>query len=172
MTKFYQLISALGIVFLTMTPVQADQKLVYAGFGKKSTKSGENQTAPWSFGMINMRENGTNFGFDIAGEGTVLDSTWGQTNAPSQAMSINVTFGRNLFKSGNARFDLGMLVGMRETQKECPRSYVGWQCYADREPSTSYGANYGVVATYSVGSVALGARATTESVQAMIGFAF
>ena len=54
----------------------------------------------------------------------------------------------------------------------CPKSYLGYQCYADRDPDKEYTVNYGVMATYSYKRAVFGVRATGESVQLLIGTRF
>lgn len=64
-------------------------------------------------------------------------------------------------------------TGAIETSQKCARqSYIGFQCYADAEPESSYDFNYGVFGIYHIGNFALGARITGESQQLTSGFSF
>jgi hypothetical protein len=133
----------------------------------------KNSDPPFSVGYIRSTKGSeTVWGFDISGEGTMLDSTWGQSRALSQGTSYNFLYGKNLTKSTSFRFDALLLVGLREKVAECPRSYIGYQCYANTQPDTSYAGNVGAIAAISYERITLGFRVTAESKQALIGFRF
>ena len=145
-------------------------------FGVGSAKSGDylkSNKTPFSIGYLSISSSRDSvWGADISGEGTMLDSTWGQRSAVNQAMSYNFLIGRNLTKSESSRFDAALLLGMRQSFSSCPSSYLGYQCYADSAPDTKYAFNYGAVVTWTYKSLMLGVRATGESAQALLGFRF
>lgn len=151
------------------------QNVIY--FGAGSAKNGNPTTTsnkePMSIGYLRLSNaSSTVWGIDVAGEGTMLDSTWGQNNAVKQATSFNALIGKNIGKTANSRYDAALIVGMREETSKCPRSYLGYQCYANSEPKTTYGFNYGLALTWTYNSLMLGVRATGESTQAMLGIRF
>lgn len=111
-------------------------------------------------------------GFDIAREGTMLDSTWGQDEALRQATSYNLLVGGNIVDNGRFRTDLALLLGARESFADCADSYLGYQCYADSEPDTEYKGNFGALLTVSYDRLTMGLRATGESTQLLGGFRF
>ena len=106
------------------------------------------------------------------GEGTRLDSHWGTNNNVNQATSFNILLGKNLAKVEDLRFAGAAIIGLREASKDCPRSYLGYQCYADTRPETKYDLNYGILLTMLYKRLMVGIRATGESTQALIGFGF
>ena len=111
------------------------------------------------------------YGLDLAGEGTMLDSTFGQDSL-SQALSFNFLLGSNLYDNGTIRVDAAGILGIRETFADCPDSFLGFQCYADTPPSTEYDVNYGALLTVSYERVSFGVRITGESTQAVLGLKF
>jgi len=110
-------------------------------------------------------------GFDIAGEGTMLDSTYGGDEI-RQALSLNFLVGSNLYKADAVRVDAAAIIGMRESFADCPDSFLGFQCYADQSPDTEYDLNLGAMISLTMQSVSLGVRATEVSTQAVIGVKF
>jgi hypothetical protein len=112
------------------------------------------------------------WGADVSGEGTMLDSTGGNTNKAKRATSFNLLAGANIGKYESNRFDAALVLGAREKTSHCPNSYLGYQCYANSDPKNSYDVNYGLVLTWAYKSVMLGVRATGESTQALFGFRF
>lgn len=172
----------IGIISMAaLTAANADNdgsNVFYVGGGQTyNSSSGTAKTSedtPFSIGMLHASKtaNGV-FGFDIGREGTMLDSTAGRTNAVKSGTSLNLLFGTNLGKPGvNSRIDAALLLGGRQTTKSCPASYLGYQCYADQDPSTSYGVNYGAVLTWAYSSMVLGLRVTGESAQFLFGGSF
>ena len=111
------------------------------------------------------------FGFDFAGEGEMLDSTYGG-NEVRQALSYNLLLGSNLMRDGNFRVDAGVLLGLRESFADCPDSFLGYQCYADEAPDTEYDANFGAFIGVSFDGIMLGLRGTGESTQGLLGLRF
>ena len=164
------------IALVGATEAYADENgenLLYVGVG--AAKSGDPRKSsdkPMSVGYLKISNaSDTVWGADFSGEGTKLESTGGRT-AVKQATAFNFLIGKNLNRGENSRFDAAFLVGIRTTSSTCPTSYLGYQCYADQPPTTSYGINYGVLATLTYRSLMLGVRATGESVQGLVGFRF
>ncbi|MFQ1699254.1 hypothetical protein ACJ5NV_01530 [Loktanella agnita] len=152
---------------------QQSSTAFYIGGGvNNESKVQEIDDTPFVIGMLAQLPNsGVLFGFDIAGEGEMLDSTYG-SNGIRQAFSFNVLFGGNLMDDGNTRIGASLLLGMRETFADCPDSYLGYQCYADREPDTDYDLNYGGLLSVSFDNLTIGVRATEVSTQAVVGLSF
>lgn len=169
--------SALIATALTFTAVSsADDNTshaIYLGGGSSSNSldSASNKSA-FSIGYLNLSSaRDVVWGVDISGEGNKYDSTWGYDSI-QQATSYNFLIGRNISRTENSRFDAAVIMGIREDSSSCPRSYIGFQCYADQSPDISYAFNYGLALTWSYKSLLLGVRATGESTQAMIGVRF
>lgn len=146
----------------------------YLGAGSaKADGPFENDDMPFSIGFTHQVVNSKLVvGFDIAGEGTMLDSTWGRDERPKRGTSYNFLLGRNMVDSGRFRADAALLLGVRESAKDCPDSYLGWRCYADRDPETDYKGNFGGLLTFSFDKLTLGLRATGESAQMLAGLRF
>ena len=112
-------------------------------------------------------------GFDIAGEGTMLDSTYGGYDDLAQGTSYNFLYGADISQSKNDKIHIGLIFGFIETEADCPDSYIGYQCYADAEPDYEYDFNGGGFLNYSINqSLNLGLRATSNSTQVTFGFKF
>jgi len=175
--KFNKIFTIFSIVLATSS-AYADgngQNVIYLGSG--SAKSGDPTTtsskSPFTIGYLRLSNSSdTVIGGDISGEGTLLDSSWGQNRAVKQATSFNILLGKNLGKTENSRFDASLILGAKEKTRSCPASYLGYQCYADAKPDTSYGFNSGVALTWTYKSVLVGLRATGESTQAVMGYRF
>ncbi len=148
--------------------------VIFGGVGV-SGQSGLDKSSdtPWSVGyMYNSEHNNTFWGIDIAGEGTSLDNTSGKYNQVTQGLSFNVLAGKNLNFNQDWRAGIGVLLGASQTAESCPDSYLGFRCYADREPDTSYDFNYGGLLHVTYKRVLAGARVTPESYQVILGLAF
>jgi hypothetical protein len=166
-------------VALSVGQIQAQElgsmgNTFYLGGGKtNSTDSFANDDMPFSVGFMHQSSDSKLVtGFDFAGEGTMLDSTWGLDDAPMQGLSFNFLLGSNLIDDGKFRADAALLLGLRETSADCPDSYLGYQCYADADPTIEYKANFGAVITVSINRMTLGLRATQESTQLLAGVRF
>jgi len=170
--------STLASVLLLSNPAVAQEarnNLIYVGAGSAigESVSGVKAQTPFVIGYLRTSEvKSVVWGLDLAKEGVKLDSTWGQYNAVKQATSVNLLIGTKLAGRGDLRLDVAALVGLRDTTSSCPRSYLGYQCYADAAPNTSYTVNYGGVVTLSVHAVFVGARVTGESAQGLLGVRF
>jgi hypothetical protein len=151
----------------------AGRTTLYFGAGTNTGSSDfADSKTPFSLGLMHQVEGKRLvLGFDIGSEGMMHDSTWGADREQS-AMSINLLVGANLYSTPKTKIDAALLVGMREEYSDCPDSYLGYQCYADTDPSTDYTANVGVVTTVSYGNFLTGLRVTGESAQALFGFRF
>ncbi len=176
MKKSFVLMTVIGLLagITTVHANENDKNVIYIGGG--SAQSGnplKSSATPGSIGYLRLsNENDAVIGFDVGGEGTLLDSTWGQRSAVKQANSYNLLVGKNLMKNESSRFDATFLVGMRRSTTSCPSSYLGYQCYADAAPDNKYDLNYGLVLAVSYKSVMVGVRATGESAQALLGLRF
>lgn len=158
------------IVFLSFATTVAADNTVYFGMGQgKTATASQNGDNPWSLGFIS---NTSGFGFDIAGEGTVLDSTYNQNRAPKRAMSYNLIVSSGLTEGGLIDIDAGFLVGFRQATKDCADSYLGYACYADAEPDIDYEFNYGAIMLLGFDTFVVGARVTAESSQLTLGLKF
>jgi hypothetical protein len=148
---------------------------IYGAGGAATTKSvvGTSQTTPFAVGFLYTRADGKiDLGFDVAAEGTKLDSTYGRVNKVAQAISINGLIGTRVAGKGAMRLDVAGLIGARQKSQSCPASYLGYQCYADQKPDVIYTLNYGAVVTLGYHRLLVGARITGESTQAMLGIRF
>ena len=143
--------------------------LLYIGLGSADDSDivGEE---PWSVGFI-FRDTNSSYGFDIGGEGVMLDGTYG-IDSIEQAISYNLLGGMKISGDSNWRTDLGILIGIVEQSAECPRSYVGYQCYADYPAEYEYTFNYGLMLHTTYDRVTFGIRATGESTQIIFGINF
>ena len=147
--------------------------IVYIGAGSNTgDKPTTGTSTPFTIGFLNLSSGERIWGLDIAGEGVVIDSTWGMNKALTQSSSLNLIFGKPLNTSMNSRLDGGLLVGMRRKTSDCPRSSLGYQCYADSSPNTTYDLNYGGLITWTSNSLMLGVRLTGASSQLLVGYRF
>lgn len=181
MTKLTFTAALLSAVSLGCSPLLAQSteavtkhSTFYFG-GGKSFKDGdrEDTSTPFALGFTHQPAGGqVVWGLDIAREGTKYDSTGWQNATIDAAFSFNLVVGRSLIDSRNVKIDAGVILGVRESAEECPGSYLGFRCYANQEPNTDYKFNGGVLATLSLDRYVIGARATGESGQVIVGFRF
>ena len=150
------LITAIALA-TTSTLVVADST-TYVGFGEDA----------WSIGHIG--KNG--FGIDIGNEGTVTDWTTGSYGQETSGHSVNLLYGNTSIDEDGLGMFYGALLGVRETSRYCSygTSYLGYECYANTSSSSKYDINYGAVAGVSYKGWTVGARATGESTQIIIGY--
>lgn len=152
-------------------PTNNSAGLILLGVGSNSDDDDDSSdSTAWSLGYLAANSgSGYRLGFDISGEGTLLDSTYNQDEAIDSGFSFNLLVGGDVASN----FSAGVLLGAIETSQECAKqSYIGFECYADEDPESSYDFNYGVFGIYHMGGFALGARITGESQQLTIGFSF
>ena len=157
------LILAIG----TLNIAKADEngeRLMYVASGSATTGNDK----AYSIGFMKIsNSNERQWGADVSAEGTMFHN-----GRPETANSVNLLVGSNFGKSDFGRLDGAFLVGMRGKTSDCPKSYIGYRCYADGDPTVKFGLNYGVVMTWSYKSILVGIRATGESKQALLGFRF
>lgn len=146
----------------------------YLGGGKaRGDDPLENDDTPWSIGFMHQLDGRKLIlGGDLGREGTMIDSTWGQNDTPTQATSFNFLLGGNMVETGGFRADAALLLGIRESFADCPDSSLGYQCWADTAPDTEYTGNVGGLLALSFDRVMVGLRATGESTQILGGFRF
>ena len=156
----------------TNNSFNAPKNSFFVGVGSSSGGDDENDDMPWSIGVTFKPAMSKNvYGIDIAGEGTMLDSTYGGYNSLSQGTSYNFLTGQQLDNSG--KLAGGLILGFRETEADCPDSYLGYQCYADEPPDYEYAFNGGLFLFYdATEKVSVGVRWTSESSQFVLGFSF
>lgn len=163
---------SLGLTSVAMAQSTSDSIFYFGGGVNNDGQTEETDDTPFVIGFMGSPANSTAlFGIDIAAEGEMLDSTFG-TDSVRQAFSFNALVGANLSQSRQTRTDAALILGMRESFSDCPDSFIGYQCYADRPPETEYEFNYGALLTMSVNNVTFGVRATEMSTQAVVGFSF
>ena len=171
-----QAVIALAAALLSTSTyaIEERENIFFLGTGPaEKGNSLKNSDTPYSVGYIRTtKASETVWGFDISGEGTMLDSTWGQNRALSQGTSYNFLYGRNLSKEATFRIDALILAGLREKVASCPSSYLGYQCYANTKPDTSYAGNIGAILAVSYQRITVGFRLTSESRQALVGLRF
>lgn len=179
MTLFRQLVLglALGLVAAPAmaqdaAPAPDGRTLVYFGAGKARADDHESDATPFVIGLMHRGASRGIVGFDIAREGTMLDSTWNQDEEVSPGTSFNLLLGGNLLESGRFSTDAALLLGLRHSASDCPDSYLGYQCYADQDPENEYRGNFGAVLSVSYDRAMIGLRATGESTQILTGFRF
>ena len=150
--------------------------VIYGGLGEgdleTDTKNGD---MPWAIGGLAYAPTGTFYGFDIGGEGTSIDSTYRNTEVPVQANSFNAILGRSLggaSADGGVSLDVGILLGFRETAADCPDSFVGFRCYADRDPDYDHTLNRGAILLVRFDEAVIGLRSTSASQQIVFGLSF
>ena len=155
------------------TVAPEETSLFYLGLGSSDDSDPyASDSNPWAIGFM-VRDIDSSFGFDIAGEGTMLDSTYGQNDAIDQGFSYNFIAATKISGESAWRVDLGLLLGARETSQDCPDSYLGYACYADQTPDAEYEVNYGAVMHITTsGQATFGFRVTGESTQFIFGFNF
>lgn len=166
--------ATVAILGATAAYAEENKSVLYIGAGPaKSASPTVDGSTPMSIGfMTKVADSTMVWGLDLAGEGTMLDSTWGQTQLPARAMSYNLLLGKNIAQNENSSFNIAALAGMREATADCPASFLGYQCYANTTPTTNYVFNYGAVVTWSYKSLVLGVRATGASTQGLLGLSF
>ena len=165
---------AAGLWLAPWAGANANENIVYFGVGAsdKGDQLKSDQT-PITFGFLKLSDTSAGvWGLDIGREGTMLDSTYRLNRAVKQSTSFNLLVGRNLTKSTDWRFDAALILGMREKTSDCPDSFLGFQCYANSEPDTKYGVNYGGLFAVTYKNILLGLRATGESTQGVFGLRF
>ena len=166
------LFAAAASVIASATPLLAQSTLYFGGGINNNADELERDDTPFVVGILAHSPTGNLLiGGDIAGEGEMLDSTYG-TNAIRQAFSFNGLIGSTLSQSQTTKVDAAFILGVRETFSDCPDSFLGYQCYADEPPETEYTFNYGALVSISFNNIAVGLRMTEVSTMATVGFSF
>ena len=147
---------------------------IYGGLGPaEKVDPTVSHTTPWTVGFTYQPAARQFYiGLDFAGEGTSHDNTSNQNNTIEQALSLNAIVGLATPIGSHMQVGGGVLLGGRRVGLECADSYLGYQCYADQDPTPHYVFNVGGLAHLTVGHLFLGMRATTVSRQGLIGFSF
>lgn len=175
MFNFKKVFVAIMLTLLSSPLAKAEgvkDAILYIGGGKAATATAtKDGSTPLSIGYLTRNKN-VLFGFDFGREGTLLDSTYRQNSAPTSALSLNFIIGTNLFKQEKSSFDAGIILGIRQSTKDCPDSFIGYACYADQDPKVDFKENLGVIAIYSFEKFSFGARVTQASTQFIIGTRF
>mgnify|MGYP001157389728 CR=1 FL=1 len=153
--------------------------LFYIGLGN-SDNTDIVDDEPWSVGLV-IRDENSFFGFDIGGEGIMIEQSRNYDNTYSvdsaeQAMSFNVLAGLKVTENNKFRLDLGLIAGILEKSSECPSSYGSYQCYYssvyDNRADYDYTFNYGLTIHATYNRITFGVRATGESTQMLFGINF
>lgn len=176
MKKNMLCMAVLAATVLGATTAHADA-IIYGGYGKSTDNVTPNYSgSAASFGVVAVDWGTTKklvLGMDVGKEGTKLDSTYGRLNEPQSSTSFNLLAGYKLAQVGALNIDGAAILGFREESESCvQQSYVGYQCYANSEPETTYVANYGVAVFASYQQLMVGVRVTDASTQALFGFKF
>ena len=149
-----------------------EDHLIYGGIGNRV-----NDLVPISVGMLMYKEKTPKspayfWGFDMAGEGKLLDHTR-ETSKWRSGISINLIAGRTLIGKQGSGLGGAFLIGARAVTRSCPsgHSYAGFQCYADEDPVHDYKFNVGGILSYThkKSRVMFGLRVTRESKQFIVG---
>lgn len=150
------------------------QSVLYGGLGLAETSDPTvSHAVPWTVGFTFQPASKEYYvGLDFAGEGTSLNNTSNQYNGIEQAISLNLIVGMSTLVGHQVQAGAGLLVGGRRVGLTCPDSYLGYQCYADQDPTPSYDINVGGLAHLTVGHLFVGARVTTVSRQGLLGYSF
>lgn len=148
---------------------------VGSGRGEVNTNRVVSNAIPWTVGFISRFDKKEAYwGLDISGEGTSINNTSGKRGVVEQGISANFLAGgsKEVTIGGPVAGGIGLLIGMRRTGQSCPDSYLGFRCYADREPTMSYDLNLGAMIHFAVSRATIGARITPVSTQFIAGVNF
>ena len=148
--------------------------VIYVGSGSQINDSKNlNKDTTGSIGFTHQLENSeVILGLDFAEEGTKLTSTTGVYNPEAIGFSFNALIGSNLYDNSEWKIDGMALIGYREISETCPRSYIGFRCWAGRSPSYEHEINYGGLVMLSYDRFSFGVRMTEVSQQALLGFRY
>lgn len=145
------------------------ENIFYLGAGKSvNGEFGDKGKGAGTIGFLKLNSSsGALFGGDIGIEGTSYHN-----GTPESGASLNLLIGRNFSRTDTGRFDGAFLIGGRRKETTCPKSYLGYRCYADSDPDTSYAVNFGAALFYTQQSFTAGIRITGESRQVILGFRY
>lgn len=144
------------------------QHTIYIGGGKSDSYT----KMPWAVGYLYLSPRSAwTFGADVAGEGAMLDNTGGYETL-AQGVSLNIAIGQGVRLGRHWHLGAAVILGVRQAEKYCPTSYLGYECYANADPTYTYEGNMGALAHIAFKNVMVGARRTGESTQFLVGVAF
>ncbi|EED36716.1 hypothetical protein NOR51B_2668 [Luminiphilus syltensis NOR5-1B] len=106
-------------------------------------------------------------GIDAASEGSMNNNGWIEPG-----VSFNGVIGYDVYETDSLRVSFSGLAGVGTESISCPPSYLGFDCYADREPDREFGFNGGGLLTLEYRAISIGFRATGRSQQFTFGFNF
>ena len=172
--------TALVVLCLLAYVTNADEtkiETIFAGAG------GKNSDTEWPALVVGAvfehLEKGYTWGFDIAMEGSLLDSTgnsgWSDDikEKIKPSFSFNLLAGFPVYKGRNWRVNAMVLGGIIQTEITCPPSYLEFRCYADEDPEVSYALQAGGMASFHhKKGLHLGIRVTQASTQITFGRMF
>lgn len=165
------LIACSGIEGQTNVLAPKNKNMFYLGIGNTNESGIDICTEkPWAVGWYILRNSKSlSYGFDVSGEGTMIDSKGYNYNTTSQGKSVNFIVLKNFQEKEKSKTYFGALVGIRNTVEDCPASYIGYECYANQTPHTESEANIGLVFNYIQDNLSIGARVTTKSTMLTLG---
>ena len=158
------------------SPPLFGEKTVYFGLGLpgKDTSTTDG-SVPLSVGLLLRRqaESRLYFGVDAALEGTSLHTDCTQFKKPYQSYSANAVVGGKVWDRDGHRVDVGVLLGMRETERNSLRSVRFYECSQYVDTRLDHKVNMGLLINYTLSErFTLGARITGESIQSTVGIKF
>lgn len=129
----------------------------------------DNEESAFSIGLLSQPDDkGFRFGFDLGFEGEKLECYGGDCYG-ELGISFNGLVG---YTPMDSKWTVGVLAGFSQETSDCPRSGLGFRCWADRTPDTEYGFNYGGFLQYHFEKYGVFLRATSNSTQAGLTFRF
>ena len=158
------------------SPLLFAEKTFYFGAGLlgKDTSTTDG-SRPLSTGLLLRRQAGSTlyFGVDASLEGTSLHTDCTQFRRPSQSYSVNAVVGGKVWDRDGHRVDVGVLLGVRETDRDSLRSVRFYECSQYIDARLDHEVNMGLLINYTLSErFTVGARITGESIQSTIGIKF
>ena len=114
---------------------------------------------------------GAFIGVDVAAEGTLIDRKGGRYSE-ELGLSVNLIGGIDFVHTENVQIGVGAVLGIIQVGEECPRSYLGLECYAGRAPDREYEFNGGGIFLIRLGDGVIGLRHTGNSQMLFFGLSF
>lgn len=147
--------------------------VLYGGIGDSYRTIGNAKPEQFTTGAIGIFGQGGIgvFGVEWSQEGTQYVHEYGHSQFKT-ASAYNFIIGMKAVEAKGLRIDVNAILGVRDDTSTCPDSYLGYKCYADQEPSSTYKFNYGALVTASYGHLMLGYRYTPISHQIIFGIRF
>ena len=157
------LLAAFLIFNLTFMTLSAGD--FYVTYGSNT----DNEDSAFSIGLLSKPSaEGFRIGVDLGFEGEKLECYGGDCYS-ELGLSFNGIVG---YTPKDSKWTVGVLAGFAEQISDCPRSNLGFRCWADGTPDTEYGFNYGGFLQYHFEKYGVFLRATPDSTQAGITFRF